>query len=298
MTAREMGLLLLCSSLGDAKRHPLTLQRLRELEQAMLQAPRPLDQLAQVEEAYLRNLGFGAVVSCHMVRLLQQEEQAKAYLARAKAQGIACLTRLSPGYPRRLLETLGSDAPAVLWVKGNLPLLQTDCVSVVGSREIHQPNRTFAWEAGKQIARQGFTLVTGGARGADRAAEQGCASQGGSVIVVLPGAMTDRPVPERGVLCAEDSFDAMFSAQRALSRNRMIHAWGRKVLVAQAASHAGGTWAGTAENLRRGWSPVFQFADGSEAAQALGELGAMGVGMAELAHLDALMPDCLRLEQV
>lgn len=196
MTAREMGLLLLCSSLGDASRHPLTLQRLQELERATLQGPHPLNQLAQVEEAYLRGLGFGAVVSCHIVRLLQQEDQAKAYLARAKAQGIACLTRLSPDYPRRLLETLGSDAPAVLWVKGNLELLQADCVSVVGSREIRQPNREFAWEAGKQIARQGFTLVTGGARGADRAAEQGCTRQGGSVIVVLPGAITDRPLPE------------------------------------------------------------------------------------------------------
>lgn len=290
MTAREMGLLLLCSSLGDAKRHPLTLQRLQELERAALQGPHPLNQLAQVEESYLRGLGFGAVVSCHIVRLLQQEEQAKAYLARAEAQGIACLTRLSPDYPRRLLETLGSEAPAVLWVKGDLALLQADCISVVGSREISQPNREFAREAGKQIARQGFTLVTGGARGADRAAEQGCAGQGGSVIVVLPGAIADRPLPERGVLCAEDSFDAAFSAQRALSRNRMIHAWGRKVLVAQAASHTGGTWAGTVENLRHRWSPVFQFDDGSEAARALEDLGAMGIGLAELARLDALSP--------
>ena len=181
MTAREMGLLLLCSSLGDAKRHPLTLQRLQELERAALQGPHPLNQLAQVEESYLRGLGFGAVVSCHIVRLLQQEEQAKAYLARAKAQGIACLTRLSPDYPRRLLETLGSEAPAVLWVKGDLALLQADCISVVGSREISSGGRKADCPAG---------LYPGDRRRAGR-------GSGGGAGLRRPGRQRDRGTARR-----------------------------------------------------------------------------------------------------
>lgn len=49
-------------------------------------------------------------------------------------------------------------------------------------------------------------------------------------------------------------------------------------MVAQTSPGFGGTWNGTEENLRRGWSPVFFFDDGSPGAQALIERGATAGG--------------------
>ena len=73
---------------------------------------------------------------------------------------------------------------------------------------------------------------------------------------------------------SEEDFDEPFSAQRALSRNRCIHALGAMVLVAQADLHKGGTWSGTVKNLRFGWSPVVCFDDGSQACRELQQMGA------------------------
>ena len=87
---------------------------------------------------------------------------------------------------------------------------------------------------------------------------------------------------------AEQGYDLPFSAQRALSRNHLIQAMGEKTLVAQCRTGAGGTWDGTTENLRRGWSPVFVSDDGSEGAQALIARGAVPVRT--LSGLDDLQP--------
>ena len=81
---------------------------------------------------------------------------------------------------------------------------------------------------------------------------------------------------------SEENYDAQFSAQRALSRNRVIHALGTVTFVAQCDFGTGGTWSGTEKNLKAGWSPVFCFDDGSEASKALEQIGA------ELINRDAL----------
>ena len=91
---------------------------------------------------------------------------------------------------------------------------------------------------------------------------------------------------------SEDGFDEEFSAQRALSRNRCIHALGRMVFVAQCDLQKGGTWSGTVRNLRFGWSPVACFRDGSEAASQLEQMGAYQIGLADLQDFACLQtPD-------
>jgi len=86
----------------------------------------------------------------------------------------------------------------------------------------------------------------------------------------------------------EDSFDLPFSAQRAHSRNRVIHALGEKTFVAQCASGTGGSWSGTVRNIKENWSPVFCFRDGSEAMYQLEQLGAVLLDNEDLSKLSAL----------
>jgi predicted Rossmann fold nucleotide-binding protein DprA/Smf involved in DNA uptake len=87
---------------------------------------------------------------------------------------------------------------------------------------------------------------------------------------------------------SEEGFDAPFSPMRALHRNHVIHALGDKVFVAQATLRSGGTWDGTAKNLRFGWSTVYCFQDGSEAMSVLTQMGAETVTMEQLCDFETL----------
>jgi hypothetical protein len=73
-----------------------------------------------------------------------------------------------------------------------------------------------------------------------------------------------------------------------LSRNRIIHALTAKLFIAQCTLERGGTWQGTLENLRHGWSSVFCCDDGSEAVRQLVQRGAVAIRHTDLRNLDAL----------
>ena len=223
-----------------------------------------------------------------IVRLLSRNTQLERYLRAAEQHGIVPITRLSPRYPARLRQTLGQRCPAVLFAKGDLALLSACCISVVGSRELTECGRAFAEAAGRLIARSDYTLCSGGAAGADRAAQAACLKNGGSAVIFPVGRLLDCPAPANVLYLADQGYDLPFSAQRALARNHFIHAMGEKTLVAQCRAGTGGTWDGTTENLRHGWSPVFVNSDGSEGAQALIARGAAPVRT--LSSLDDLQP--------
>ena len=287
MNPREKGFLLLCSSLGDPDRKVLTTAQLRTLADRSwkLDVAEPGRDLTAND---LTALGYGTDMARRIVALLEQEELLEHYLARAKRLGCVPLTRVSDRYPLVLRKRLGLDSPGVLWAKGDVSLLDTPMIALVGSRDLRPENLAFAKEAGRQAALQGYTLVSGNARGADRAAQESCLAAGGRVISVVADALSQQSQRENVLYLSEEDFDQPFSAQRALSRNRCIHAFGEKTLVAQCSPGTGGTWDGTVKNLRFGWSRVFCFRDGSDAAAQLEQMGAQLITKSDLAALDAL----------
>ena len=287
MNPRERGFLLLTSRLGDPGRRVLTTAQLRVLADRMRCCEAPEKDRALSQGDLLR-LGFGKDISRRIPELLEEENRLDAYLRRAAAEGCIPITRVSPGYPVLLRRRLGLDSPGCLWAKGDLRILNTPAIALVGSRELREPNRAFAAEAGLRAAEQGLTLVSGNARGADRTAQQACYQAGGRVISIVADELNRQQVLRNTLFLSEEDFDQPFSAQRALSRNRCIHALGRMVLVAQSDLGRGGTWDGTVKNLRFGWSPVACFRDGSESARRLEEMGAFLVDREDLEALSAL----------
>ena len=287
MTGPERGFLLLTSRLGDPERKTLTTAQLRTLGRRMQNAPKPAED-RDLEEKDLLVLGYDESMARRIVTLLGEEDRLDWYLNRSKRADCLPITRISPGYPRRLEEKLGLDAPGCLWARGDVSILSMPMVSLVGSRDIREENRRFAEEAGRQAALQGFALVSGNARGADRTAQEACLEAGGWVVSILADELEKHSPRQRMLLLSEDSFDEPFSAQRALSRNRCIHALGEATLVAQAGYQQGGTWDGTVKNLRFRWSPVRCFDDHSPAAILLEQMGAECVGREDLSDLDKL----------
>ena len=87
---------------------------------------------------------------------------------------------------------------------------------------------------------------------------------------------------------SEDDFDEPFTVHRALRRNRVIHALGQITFVAQCTLGRGGTWDGSTQNLRRNWSLLYCFSDGSAACAELEQMGARLIGVDELLNFKAL----------
>ena len=289
MTGAERGFLLLTCSFGDPQRPVLTMAQLRTLSLRMQGKADP-GEARELEESDLRALGYDGGFAHRILQLLSEEERLDAYLRSGKKRGCFPLSRISGEYPESVRKALGLEAPGCLWAKGELSLLREKKVALVGSRDLAPINYRFAEEVGFQAARQGYVLVSGNARGADRVAQESCLAAGGSVICVVADELQDKPSHDRILYLSEDDFDTSFSAQRALSRNRVIHSLGACTFVAQCSLETGGTWSGTVKNLRFGWSPVFCFDDGSEGIRMLEQMGAEVISLDGLRQFSALRP--------
>lgn len=293
MRPAERGFLLLTSHLGDPDRQVLSTAQLRILADRAKQLE-PSGEDREMSEKDLVKLGYNRDMARRILSLLDEEVALEHYLHRAARAGCTPITRVNPEYPLILRQRLGLDSPGCLWTKGDRGILNTPTVSLVGRRELREENRRFAETAGRQAALQGLTLVSGNARGADRTAQAACLEAGGRVISIVADELSRQNPTENVLYVSEEDFDAPFSVQRALSRNRSIHAMGRMVFVAQSDLHKGGTWDGTVKNLRFGWSPVACFRDGSEASEQLEQMGAYLIGIEELSDLGALIQSELR----
>ena len=288
MRGPEQGFLLLTSQLGDPDRKPLTVPQFRELAKRALAAEREVSSRDLAVEDLIA-LGYDPVMAQRIFGLLSGANQLREYLRRAADCDCHPITRLSDAYPLSVRKRLGLDSPGVLWAKGNIALLNRPAVAVVGSRELKGENRKFAEEAGRQIAKQGYILVSGNAKGADRAAQEACLEAGGQVISIVADSLQGKPLTKNTLYLSLDDFDKEFSAQRALHRNHVIHSVAELTVVAQCTWGKGGTWAGTLTNLRNGWNPVCCFDDGSEALIQLQNRGVEPVEMQALQKLSLLM---------
>lgn len=275
------GFLLLTSQLGDPNRKPLTTAQLRILTQRVRWG-QIQGENEELNEQNLVGLGYDVQTAKHILSLLNDEALLEHYLRTGQNRKCLPVTRQDPEYPLIVRKRLGLDSPGTLWMKGNPEILKNPAIALVGSRDLEEENREFAREAGRQAARQGFVLVSGNARGADTEAQRGCLEAGGQVICVVADALHSHPERENVLYISEEDFDAPFSSLRALRRNRVIHAMGWITLVAQCSLKKGGTWKGSTQNLSSGWSRVFCFDDGSEAALELEGLGAVLIQPDEL----------------
>ena len=195
------------------------------------------------------------------------------------------------------LKALGTHAPLFLFARGNMELFAGDRIAVAGSRDIAVGTRDYARRVGARLAAEGITMVCGGARGVDAAAQEGLLDAGGRLILVpataVEGHLNDgrikRALDEGRLLILCDTLpDDSFSAQRALERNHIIYALGEAALVLAARNGIGGSWRGATDCLRGGYTPVFVPAGGDIPAQKDAKADAPdGAGCRALVRLGA-----------
>jgi DNA processing protein len=161
--------------------------------------------------------------------------------------GCLLLPATSGDYPALLRES--PDAPAVLYVRGDLGVLGAPQLAMVGSRNPTAGGKSTAREFAAWFARAGLTITSGLAIGIDTACHEGALAGGGSTVAVL-GCGLDRVYPPQN----RELADRIAASGAVISefppgteplpacfpqRNRIIAALSHGTLVIEAAQRSG-----------------------------------------------------------
>ena len=159
-------------------------------------------------------------------------------------------------YPE-LLKNVGKDAPKLLYYKGNIDLLKSNCLAVVGSRRMTTYGRQITEKLVSRIAStalpaggQGITIVSGFMYGIDATAHKSAVDVGGKTIAVMPCGI-DRVHPEyqvklyneilenNGLIISEYEGDTMPAYWTYPQRNKIVAGLSKAVLVTEAGEKSG-----------------------------------------------------------
>lgn len=157
--------------------------------------------------------------------------------------GIFPLHELSPSYPDELFSIIGSNAPQIIYCKGNLDLLNDTRkkVAIVGSRDTTDEVINTVKHIAKTASERDTIVVSGLARGID-AVSQMHAYDGGICIAVLPSSL-DNIYPKENIELANKIIEAggllismvepgtAFTKQDFMKRNELIIALSDFVFV-------------------------------------------------------------------
>ncbi|HEX9881507.1 MAG TPA: DNA-processing protein DprA [Hyphomicrobium sp.] len=170
---------------------------------------------------------------------------AEAELARARAAGARPLFTIEPGYPMPL--AVLDAPPPLLYVKGRSELLNRPTVAVVGSRQCSAAGAKLARHFASELARAGYVVASGLARGIDSVAHEAALEHG--TVAVLAGGIDVVYPPEnealqdaigvRGCLVTEMPFGFVPRAKDFPRRNRIISGIALGVLIVEAARRSG-----------------------------------------------------------
>ncbi len=202
-----------------------------------------------------------------MKRLLDRGFLLSQAVERWQTRAIWVMSPTDDGYPSRLKVGMEESAPPILYGCGDAAMLDAGGLAVVGSRNVGDTLVEYTERIGRLVAEAGCSLISGGARGIDRAAMRGALEAGGQALGVLADSLEravlnreNRDVLLENRLVLISPFDplAIFNVGYAMYRNKLIYALADAALVVSSDYEKGGTWAGAVEQLERGrFVPVY-----------------------------------------
>jgi DNA processing protein len=150
------------------------------------------------------------------------------------------ITYKSDDYPALLKHI--PDLPPLITYRGNLSIAKKNCFAIVGSRNSSINGNAFAAKIAKEMSEQGYSIVSGLARGIDTAAHHASL---GSTIAVIAGGIDHIYPPEnaklyeamasgKGLIIAESKIGSKPLSQHFPQRNRLISGLSLGVLVVEA----------------------------------------------------------------
>nr|WP_277605461.1 DNA-processing protein DprA [Glycomyces sp. L485] len=186
-------------------------------------------------------------------------ERCEAIAAATESCGSRVVVPGDPDWPEQLRDLLmvcdATDPhlrpPRCLWVRGrgDLAALCRRSVAIVGARAASEYGQHVADDLAADLTEAGWTVVSGGAFGIDRAAHLGALARGGPTVAVLASGV-EQPYPQanrsmfdlvvqKGLLVSEWPPGATPMRHRFLTRNRVIAALSAGTVVIEAGVRSG-----------------------------------------------------------
>ncbi|SRR3989344_2080289 len=145
-----------------------------------------------------------------------------------------------------------ADPPKQLYCRGNLDLLQSECIGVVGTRKLTPYGKEAAQYLTRGLATAGFTIVSGLAMGIDAIAHQTALDNEGKTIAVLGGGISDKDIgpkvnfalaknilKNKGLLTSEHPDNSKIVKASFAVRNRIISGLSKGVVIIEADRDSG-----------------------------------------------------------
>ncbi len=139
--------------------------------------------------------------------------------------------------------------PSVLYTRGDISLLKSNCMAVVGSRRCTRYGRDVTKMFVEGLVRNGFTIVSGLASGIDTVAHEAALACGGKTVAVLGGGFNNIYPPEntnlynliceKGLCISEYAPDVPPTRFSFPMRNRIISGISVGALVTEAGEKSG-----------------------------------------------------------
>jgi DNA processing protein len=190
--------------------------------------------------------GIGPKIAAR-IAAARHEIDADAELALAAEHGIDILTEPDAAYPRTLRQI--HDPPGVLFRRGTYLPQDELAIAIVGTRHATRYGLSQAEKLAAGLARVGFTIVSGLARGIDAAAHRGALEAGGRTIAVLGSGLLEiyppeheslaRDVAASGCVLSEAPPRMMPLSGAFPQRNRLISGLSVGTIVVEAANRSG-----------------------------------------------------------
>ena len=208
-----------------------------------------LEDAWNADKGELRDAGIGTAL-VEDIGSTRERIDPDAELDRLVRSGIRPIHLRSDEYPDHLAES--PDAPAVIYVAGELEPRDNNGVAIVGTRKATEYGIQMATELAHDLASLGITIISGLAIGIDTAAHRGALKAGGRTIAVLAGGLDSiypqhnrglaRQIVESGSLVSEYQLGVRSKRDHFPRRNRIISGLSRGVIVVEAAKKSGATW--------------------------------------------------------
>ena len=182
-------------------------------------------------------------------KVLFSRKKAEEEVMSAEIKGVQIISYEDQNYPYNLKQI--EDFPPILYAKGNVDLLKNDnMLAIVGSRNASLSAMKLAENLASNIADNNITIVSGMARGIDKAAHKGALGHNGCTIAVM-GTGIDVVYPQEnedlykdiikkdGLILTEYAFHTRPQASNFPRRNRIVSGLSKGVLVIEAGLRSG-----------------------------------------------------------
>jgi DNA processing protein len=195
----------------------------------------------------LMEVGLGKKMAEGFIKY-RNEFNLKGYFNKLKQYSVNFVTIDDANYPTNLIDL--TNAPLVLYIKGQSKVFETNAVAIVGSRKMTSYGREVARKFAYELASVGVTVVSGLALGIDAVAHEATINAGGLGIAVLasgldmvtPASNTQlakKLIESGGMLVSEYPLGHQPQRYDFPNRNRIISGLAKGVIVIEGERRSG-----------------------------------------------------------